>query len=180
MIFKRIIYCVAAFLLSCSLGLFISGDLAHGLGLPTEKLWIRFLLSFFVGLVGTLIFYGASQKLIHLAEETDPDFTQQQQQWAWLKPAGVVARSPYPINKEQIIIGRDITSDILLCNDSISRRHAEVLRSAEGWSVHDLGSSNGTFVNGEERLIPHQRVRIREGDRISFATVHFKVARRDY
>ena len=71
-------------------------------------------------------------------------------------------------------------ADICIPLDVISRVHARIDQTDEGIFLTDLNSMNGTFVNGEERLIPHKRVRIREGDRISFATVHFKVARRDY
>lgn len=71
-------------------------------------------------------------------------------------------------------------ADICIPLDVISRVHARIDQTDEGIFLTDLNSMNGTFVNGEERLIPHQRVRIREDDRISFATVHFKVARRDY
>ncbi|MGM9992171.1 MAG: FHA domain-containing protein [Candidatus Bruticola sp.] len=148
MVFKRILYCLVAFMMSLAFGLTIAPSLVQVLNLPHSMLVI-IVLSLFIALLGTVIFYTVSSKLKKIADETSDSDPSLQQQWAWLKPAGVVPRSPYPINKEQIIIGRDIASDILLCNDSISRRHAEVVRSAEGWRVRDLGSSNGTFVNGQ-------------------------------
>ncbi len=74
---------------------------------------------------------------------------QMQRRWAWLKPAGLALRSPHPVNKSQVVIGRDIKCDILLLNDSISRRHAEIVREGLGWRIRDLGSNNGTFVNGK-------------------------------
>ncbi|MGM9998471.1 MAG: FHA domain-containing protein [Candidatus Bruticola sp.] len=167
MVFKRILYCLVAFMMSLAFGLMIAPSLIQALNLPHSMLVIT-ILSLFVALLGTVIFYTVSSKLKKIADETSEPDPSLQQQWAWLKPAGVVPRSPYPVNKEQIIIGRDIASDILLCNDSISRRHAEVVRSAEGWRVRDLGSSNGTFVNGQRV----DEVFLVEGDVITLGDVN--------
>ncbi len=46
-------------------------------------------------------------------------------------------------------IGRAVETDIRLDDIEISRRHARILRSAAGFVIEDLGSSNGTFVNGD-------------------------------
>src|SRR5947209_6561106 len=48
-----------------------------------------------------------------------------------------------------IVLGRDPTCDCVLNDPMISWRHAQVVRSADGAVVEDLGSSNGTFVNGK-------------------------------
>jgi len=71
-------------------------------------------------------------------------------------------------------------ADVCIPLDVISRVHARIDQTDEGIFLTDLNSMNGTFVNGGDRLPVHVRVRIREGDLVSFATVHFKVARRDY
>jgi hypothetical protein len=47
-----------------------------------------------------------------------------------------------------IILGRDSESDIVIDDDKASRQHAQVRPSPRGWIVEDLGSTNGTRVNG--------------------------------
>jgi Nif-specific regulatory protein len=48
----------------------------------------------------------------------------------------------------EVAIGRDAANALCLADPALSRRHCVLTRDAEGWSVRDLGSSNGTFVNG--------------------------------
>ena len=47
-----------------------------------------------------------------------------------------------------LVVGRAVTSDIPIYDPTISRRHAEVALTENGVSIKDLGSSNGTFLNG--------------------------------
>lgn len=65
----------------------------------------------------------------------------------------------------QLIIGRDGTADIRPASGLVSRRHAEVQESAGVWQLKDLGSENGTFVNG----LRIQNCFLSEGDVVSFA-----------
>jgi pSer/pThr/pTyr-binding forkhead associated (FHA) protein len=55
-------------------------------------------------------------------------------------------------------------ADIMLSDPAVSRRHAEIHREGDEWSVVDLGSTNGTEVNGK-RVNRH---RLNAGDRIAF------------
>jgi len=53
-------------------------------------------------------------------------------------------------------VGRHPEADIFLDDITVSRRHAEFVRDADEFRVHDVGSLNGTYVNGEraeERLL---------------------------
>ena len=50
-----------------------------------------------------------------------------------------------------VALGRDSSNAIRLHDTEISRRHAELRLEREGYRIVDLGSANGTFVNGQRR-----------------------------
>ncbi len=57
----------------------------------------------------------------------------------------------------EFVIGRDFSNEIHFADKRVSRHHARVFYRAGDWHVKDLGSSNGTYVNGErvtEMLLP--------------------------
>lgn len=64
----------------------------------------------------------------------------------------------------RMMIGRDTHCDVVFAASSVSRRHALIRRQATGWVLHDLGSLNGTWVNG--RRVEHAGVA--PGDQASF------------
>lgn len=57
-------------------------------------------------------------------------------------------------SKSQFLIGRQENSDICLSSIGVSRRHAIVQRSQQGYTISDCGSKNGVFVNGEKIEAP--------------------------
>ncbi|MGO9974199.1 MAG: FHA domain-containing protein [Solirubrobacteraceae bacterium] len=65
---------------------------------------------------------------------------------------------------QELLLGRDRGCDVVLCDLSVSRRHARLVFRDEKWVVQDLGSTNGTIVNGRRigrcELRPGDRVRI--------------------
>lgn len=61
------------------------------------------------------------------------------------------------------VLGRAAGSDVVIDDPCVSARHAEVARTGAGYTLRDLGSTNGTYVNG--RRIRGERV-LRPGDRI--------------
>ncbi|MEZ4364168.1 MAG: DUF4388 domain-containing protein [Kofleriaceae bacterium] len=77
---------------------------------------------------------------------------------------------PLRMNRE-IVIGRSSDLDMVLVEDMVSRRHAKISSSDADVFIQDLGSTNGTFVNGEKIA----RSRLSEGDRILVGTSIIKV-----
>jgi pSer/pThr/pTyr-binding forkhead associated (FHA) protein len=54
----------------------------------------------------------------------------------------------YIIDQNEVIIGRDTSCDICIDNIAVSRKHARIASGPAGHFVEDMGSINGTFVNG--------------------------------
>ncbi len=63
-------------------------------------------------------------------------------------------------------IGRDEENDVTLAGGQVSRRHARIAWDGGRYVLHDLGSKNGTFVNGERVTAPRP---LRDGDVIALA-----------
>ncbi len=61
----------------------------------------------------------------------------------------------FPLSKAEIIIGRDVACDIVVNDAEISRRHAKLTMQGNGYVLEDLGSTNGTFVDGQRLMGPH-------------------------
>ncbi|MGO9270455.1 MAG: FHA domain-containing protein [Terriglobia bacterium] len=66
------------------------------------------------------------------------------------------------LDKERITIGRDPTNDLHINHPLVSKRHAEIVREGGKTTIVDLGSTNGTFVNG----LKVKRHELHEMDRI--------------
>jgi predicted component of type VI protein secretion system len=58
----------------------------------------------------------------------------------------------FDITKDVTVLGRDVSNDIVIGDSEISRQHARISRTPGGYVLEDLGSTNGTYVNGE-RLV---------------------------
>lgn len=78
---------------------------------------------------------------------------------------------PLRMNRE-IVIGRSNDLDMVLVEDMVSRRHAKISSTDQEIYIQDLGSTNGTFVNGEKIA---GRAQLHEGDRILVGTSIIKV-----
>lgn len=76
----------------------------------------------------------------------------------------------FALSPARILVGRAINCDIVLNDLNVSRTHAEIRRESENtWSVVDMGSTNGTLVNGRHVA---QSI-LSEGDRITVGTTTF-------
>lgn len=76
----------------------------------------------------------------------------------------------FPLTKDRILMGRALSSDIAIEDLNVSRTHAEIRHeAATAWSIADLGSTNGTLVNGRHIA----SVMLQEGDRVTVGTTTF-------
>lgn len=71
-------------------------------------------------------------------------------------------RRSFPLDADRVVVGREVSCDIRINDPSVSRHHAEVMRTDRGWAIRDTGSTNGTSVNDA----PVSQSRIYNGDRI--------------
>ena len=62
---------------------------------------------------------------------------------------GPQPNSAFSLNKDVITIGRAPGNDLIVEDADVSRSHARLVRSGNEWVLEDLGSANGTFVNGQ-------------------------------
>lgn len=83
----------------------------------------------------------------------------------------------YALQMSYITIGRDPVSDIVLKDPEISRQHAQLVQTAEGYQIRDMGSTNGTFVNNERlggepvTLVPGQEIMLGSGVTVVYEEV---------
>jgi transcriptional regulator with GAF, ATPase, and Fis domain len=77
--------------------------------------------------------------------------------------SGPLAGEVLPLNAAEVTLGRDPASGICLADRSLSRTHCVLVQEDAGWVVRDLGSANGTFVNG----VQVRQQALREGDQIA-------------
>lgn len=68
---------------------------------------------------------------------------------SYLEVWGSAGRDLKPLDGDRLTVGSDPSSDLVADGHGLSRVHAAFERYGEAWSVRDLGSRNGTFVNGD-------------------------------
>jgi FhaA, N-terminal domain/FHA domain len=80
-----------------------------------------------------------------------------------------------PITTGRVVIGRSRECDVRVEDGNVSRRHAELVQeSPTAWAVVDLGSTNGTEVNGHR---VSKRTRVDDGDRITIGSTELVFGR---
>jgi two-component system, cell cycle response regulator len=85
-------------------------------------------------------------------------------------PAGPDMGKRFELELDEMIIGRGADTDLQVDRDSVSRRHAKIIRTPSGFLVKDLGSTNGTYVNDQ----PAQEQDLRDGDKVKIGNTIFK------
>lgn len=88
----------------------------------------------------------------------------------------VVERGPsaglaYVLGSGETTAGRSEKVDIFLGDVTVSREHVRFVVDADGLTMEDLGSTNGTYVNGER----HDRARLEAGDEVIIGKFHLVV-----
>jgi len=76
-------------------------------------------------------------------------------------------KSQWYLTGKSSIIGRDAHSDVQIDDRQVSRQHAELNRTPQGYTIRDMGSKNGTFLNGEP--VSDEPRPVRTGDEIGIA-----------
>jgi hypothetical protein len=92
---------------------------------------------------------------------------------------GPIPGQVFALEKGEVFIGREMTNDIVINDAEISRRHARIVWQPAGFMIEDLGSTNGTFINGQRLMNP---ALMRPGDMMMFGehvTLSFEEVRFD-
>jgi hypothetical protein len=75
------------------------------------------------------------------------------------------------VTREQCLVGRDPTCEVVLADGSVSRKHARIERRGADWAVIDQGSANGTFVDSQRVA----EVVLRSGQELRFGALSYRV-----
>src|SRR5713101_3418671 len=84
--------------------------------------------------------------------------------------------SEYQLSKQTVTIGSHRSNDLVIDDSTVSRRHATITRKTGGFEIADLGSTNGTLVNGKRVRVP---VALGRGDEIKFGSARYRFAAAD-
>ena len=99
------------------------------------------------------------------SEAGESDSTRTRDGWSatLVELAGGAEGNEYPIDRQRIVLGRGPEVDLAFADEELSAKHAAFEHTRGGFCVTDLGSTNGTRVNGEAISGAHL---LADGDRI--------------
>ncbi|MFH2038430.1 MAG: FHA domain-containing protein [Chloroflexota bacterium] len=75
-------------------------------------------------------------------------------QFQFVMRSGPTPGKVFPLEGHEIMIGRETSCNIMINDTEVSRKHARLIRQSMGYLLEDLGSTNGTFINGQRLLEP--------------------------
>jgi len=79
---------------------------------------------------------------------------------------GVSPRRQWPLQRSVVVIGRDADCQVVIDDRQASRQHARIVQTGDGHVLEDMGSKNGTFLNGQPLTTP---TLLKDGDEIGIA-----------
>src|SRR5512147_1961443 len=79
--------------------------------------------------------------------------------------SGPTPGATFPLEGDQLTIGRDSSNGVAINDAEVSRKHARLTFQGGKFVIEDLGSTNGTFVNGQRLTGPHV---LKAGDVVAF------------
>ena len=77
-----------------------------------------------------------------------------------------------PLERDWMVIGRGRGADVVIAESTISRAHVAIGFDEEGFFMQDLGSRNGTWVNGR----PEPRARLSDGDQLQLGKLQLQLS----
>jgi predicted component of type VI protein secretion system len=75
-------------------------------------------------------------------------------QFKFVMRSGPNPGTEFPLEESEIMIGRDSTCNLVINDAEVSRKHARVIWQASNYVIEDVGSTNGTFINGKRLTAP--------------------------
>lgn len=91
-------------------------------------------------------------------------------QYQLVMKKGPVPGKTFELTRNELTIGRDIKNEIVINDAEVSRRHCRLFLQGDGYTIEDLGSTNGTFVD-EQRVTGqralHSGETLRVGDNVT-------------
>src|SRR5262245_20536910 len=91
--------------------------------------------------------------------------------------AGPIAGRRFRLADGEYVIGRRSDCQIFVPDMRVSRQHARLWRGGEGWTLEDLGSNNGTYING---VRVEESTQLRHDDEIMIANNKIRVEAQDH
>ena len=88
---------------------------------------------------------------------------------------GPMADQIFEFKEKSIFIGRSFRNDIQLNDRMVSRKHLNIFRTAKAFYIEDLGSTNGTLLNGET-ITPGESYKVTEKDTIGIGDSTFQLS----